>query len=441
MKIYVRKILSHDITHEVSVTTSIYKEFFEELNCFQMIGKRSNIKGVVSFNNATDLRFGGDFKNIIRAEGDVVENDIILVYKYANKYLLEIVNQNDSRFTLLSDITSEDVRHSVILTDDEDEEEVIDNDEKVIGAFNKIYYGVPGCGKSYTVDKEFNKEKFHIERTTFHPEFTNSDFVGQIIPVLKENAVSYEFHVGAFTKALEFAINNPSKKVCLVVEEINRGNASSIFGDIFQLLDRDSNGASKYSIFNGPVIDYLKTKGINISEIAIPSNMWIIATMNTNDQNVFTLDTAFKRRWKMEYIKNEFSQDQESTELKNSLVPTSKKGNYSQITWGNFVNKINKHILDDKSGINGEDKQLGMYFVNKSEVLSEKEFAEKILSYLWEDVAKLNPEYWFGDVDSYDKLLKKYEDSYLEVFDSLFEEEIIITEETTANVINRPEGE
>ena len=199
------------------------------------------------------------------------------------------------------------------------------------------------------------------------------------------------------------------------------------------MLDRDKTGKSKYDIYNGPILDYLSENGIKLDSVYIPSNMWIIATMNTSDQNVFTLDTAFKRRWKMEYIKNVFADNEESKELKNKLIPSGDK--YPNITWEKFVNKINKHIIDDNSGINAEDKQLGMYFVSIEEINNEKEFAEKILSYIWDDVAKLNTTYWFGAISSYGELLDNFEKNGLDVFNNLFEEEIIITDEYTIKTI------
>lgn len=299
----------------------------------------------------------------------------------------------------------------------------------ISGGFNKIYYGVPGSGKSYIVNKSFNEDEYKKFRTTFHPEYNNSDFIGQIIPMVKNNVVEYVFHPGAFTLALKYALENKDKKVCLIIEEINRGNSSAIFGDIFQLLDRDKTGKSKYYIYNGPIIDYLNDNNISLEKIYIPSNMWIVATMNTSDQNVFTLDTAFKRRWKMEYIRNVFADNEESIKLKNKVIPFGEK--YPDVTWEKFVKKINNHIISDTSGINGEDKQLGMYFVSTEEIDNPKEFAEKILSYLWEDVAKLNTSYWFGSISSYDELIDKFNTSYLDVFNSLFEDEIKVDNEYT----------
>lgn len=312
----------------------------------------------------------------------------------------------------------------------EDNELTVDDVNRVPGAFNKIYYGVPGSGKSHKVDEDFKNEVFVKERTTFHPEYTNSDFVGQIIPVVNDNnSVDYVFHPGAFTIQLEYALRHKDKQVCLIIEEINRGNASAIFGDIFQLLDRNKNGKSKYEIYNGPILDYLKKQGLKVDKVYIPSNMWIVATMNTSDQNVFTLDTAFKRRWKMEYIKNIFANNPESDELRNKVILNSEK--YPNVTWEKFVKKINNHIIADTSGINAEDKQLGMYFVSIEEINNPKEFGEKILSYLWEDVAKINTSYWFGAISSYDELLESYNSNYLDVFNSIFDEDIVVTEDIT----------
>lgn len=114
MKVYVRKLLSHDITHEVSVTTSIVNEFFDGKNEFAMIGKKSNQKGIVTINSATDPRFGGDFKKILRDEGDVSEGDIVLIYKYQNHYVVDIVTQSDSKFNSIMELCKEDKRHTIL---------------------------------------------------------------------------------------------------------------------------------------------------------------------------------------------------------------------------------------------------------------------------------------------------------------------------------------
>ena len=308
---------------------------------------------------------------------------------------------------------------------------------------NKIYYGVPGCGKSYHIEnvvlKDYKKE--NVIRTTFYQDYSNTDFVGQILPKIvkgkddEKDTVEYIFNPGPFTLALIQAISNPNEKVALVVEEINRGNAPAIFGDIFQLLDRDDNSISEYGIVNVSMIDYLSehefivdgnAKHYNFKEIKIPGNMDIFATMNTSDQNVYTLDTAFTRRWNKERISNSFN----GNEIKDFLVPGMDK-----YTWEEFVGAINLQIqnkLDDLQ-VN-EDKQVGAFFVKKSDLLdkdntlsedSKKEkaisFAHKVLEYLWDDVSKLdhtvifNPNY---------KTFEKVVEDYLKNGASIFNNEI-----------------
>ena len=157
MKIYVRKLLNHDITHEVSVTTNIVNEFFDGKTSFLVTGKKSNQSGEVTINSATDPRFGGEFKNLLRAEGDVSEGDIILIYKYPNHYTLEVINQNSPKFATVKDITSEDIRHTIlysesnetIIEDNSEQEEVVE--ESVLEQFKKFYLD---CLPSFKSDAE-----------------------------------------------------------------------------------------------------------------------------------------------------------------------------------------------------------------------------------------------------------------------------------------------
>lgn len=305
---------------------------------------------------------------------------------------------------------------------------VLDSADREKNAYNMIYYGTPGCGKSYLVNKDFNEQEYIVYRTTFHPEYSNSDFVGQIIPKTEGDEIKYKFQEGPFSIALLNAIKNPSKKVCLIIEEINRGNASAIFGDIFQLLDRDSNGTSIYSIVNEPIKKYLQESGINAEKITIPSNLWIIATMNTSDQNVFTLDTAFKRRWRMHRIVNKFKNEEYDRKLAKMYIPGS------SYTWEQFVTEINKEIMiKNPTGLNSEDKQLGVYFVTENELSFEpinnskdviNKFVEKVLLYIWDDVAKIDSDLWFGeDIKSFDDLVSEYYKNNLKVFKDMFRDQ------------------
>lgn len=311
---------------------------------------------------------------------------------------------------------------------------VIDNQE--LRSMNKIYYGGPGCGKSFYVKNQFCSGAGTFIRTTFYPDYTNSDFVGQLIPKYDHETgkLIYDIQAGPFTKALELALNsnNKNKNIYLIIEEINRGNAAAIFGDIFQLLDRNKIGESEFTISNYVIEQYIyNTLGIDLeNKVYIPSNLSIIATMNTSDQNVYTLDSAFKRRWKMEYISNKFGVNEESKlyddEIGEMVVPIRNLN----ITWKEFISAINKAIIEeDAFGINSEDKQLGKYFVGTSDLISSetyetnnfddaaKRFAEKVLMYIWEDVSKLRRTDWFrDDIKTFETLLDEYIVSGVNVF-------------------------
>ncbi len=297
---------------------------------------------------------------------------------------------------------------------------------------NLVVYGTPGCGKSYYVEHTLLPEtdyplkddgtKERVIRTTFYQDYSNTDFVGQILPIVDGDKVMYKFNPGPFTLSLIEAIKNPNKKVALVIEELNRGNAPSIFGDIFQLLDR-KNGTSEYSIINVNLIQYLNeifSNQYSFKFIKIPANLSIYATMNTSDQNVFTLDTAFKRRWEFLKIQNTFTTNHA---FKDKFIPGG------DITWQNLVNSINDWILDNSDGYNSEDKQIGVYFVDESGMTSTvikhedmnrtevRKFAYKIMEYLWDDVAKFQRDKWFNDdINSLDKLIDDYMNEGVKVF-------------------------
>lgn len=281
---------------------------------------------------------------------------------------------------------------------------------------NKIFYGTPGCGKSYYVENTVLSQeginKNFVYRTTFYQDYTNTDFVGQIRPKINNQGnVTYEFNPGPFTLALKNAFENPNENVALIIEELNRGNAPNIFGDIFQLLDRQKNGTSRYRITNVNIQDYLKNKSSYKKDyIDIPKNLFIFATMNTSDQNVFTLDTAFKRRWKFKKIDNIFLKEDK---IGNKYVPGLKN-----INWEKFVKTINKHIIKHATSLSAENKQLGKYFVDEDLLMNDEndendekleEFAYKVFEYLWTDVTKFNRSDWFvDDIKSLDDLIYKY---------------------------------
>lgn len=302
---------------------------------------------------------------------------------------------------------------------------------------NVLLYGVPGSGKSWTIEHEYCKKDTKVERLVFHPDYTYSDFIGQILPAVDEDGqVTYKFTPGPFTNILRD--NHPMDEYILIIEEINRGNAPAIFGEVFQLLDRkvedrDADedeypvGTSEYGITNANIASIVY--GDTTYKVRIPANLSIIATMNTSDQNVFTLDTAFQRRWDMRLIENNF--DNVDPKLADAVILDT------TVTWRNFCTEVNKIVIGNSVRMSSaEDKRLGAYFVHlrdlyynnamgdlsggeykaliqkeRSKTLSDDEqkrlttireamkqnrrFPEKVIKYLWDDAFKFNREVIF----------------------------------------------
>lgn len=316
-----------------------------------------------------------------------------------------------------------------------------------------IYYGVPGCGKSNKIrDLLKNVPEKNKIRVVFHPEYTNAEFIGQILPKVNGH-ITYEFNPGPFAQIIKRAYLNPNEHFYLVIEEINRGNAAAIFGDTFQLLDRlkagetDSlgndpsvsnvntftEGWSQYFVQNDDINAYIRKatkkddgsyedrndgepiteieiKNIRFSKdtaIRLPPNLSILATMNTSDQNVFTLDNAFQRRFDMELVRNEFdlAQPAVNAQYEAEIDDTG-------IKWGQFWGWINAKITATLKGLSStEDKRLGVWFVsNVGGIIDDKIFAEKVLKFLWDDVFKFKRPQVFADcIDTLEKLIDNFE--------------------------------
>ena len=331
-----------------------------------------------------------------------------------------------------------------------------------------IYYGVPGCGKSYEVNKVINDEldkysvadkEYHKVRCVFHPEYCNADFVGQIYPYVKPDngGVEYRFKPGPFAEIVRRAYRNPAEPFFLVIEEINRGNAAAIFGEMFQLLDRIrpedgpeelsgnvyDTGWSSYGVTNIDVNAYIRQKStdnpekieyddsvpygneikfINNTAVRLPPNLSIYATMNTNDQNVFTMDNAFQRRFKSKMIRNVL--DENSAQYKTEIDDTG-------VYWGDFRKWINEKILLPQTAVlKADDKCLGGWFITGEKIngvdkIKKEDFAEKVLKYLWDDVFKRNKsgEIFVKDdkVNSLSDLIDAFETSVgFESFEKIF---------------------
>lgn len=292
-------------------------------------------------------------------------------------------------------------------------------------SIQQIYYGAPGTGKSFAINKVCNQ--FENYRTTFHPDTDYASFVGSYKPItittdvrdmaghivyengkaVKESRIVYRYVMQSFLKAYVAAWreqqNDEPKPVFLIVEEINRGNCAQIFGDIFQLLDRNDAGFSDYPImadndlaqelkeilsgFNIPKHDainalYHGAKDVvsmvkNGECLLLPNNMYIWATMNTSDQSLFPIDSAFKRRWDWNYIKIKDVGE-------NFKIVFSNGNTYD---WWNFISAINERI--EGGDIQQEDKKLGYFFAKaKKKVITPKVLLSKVLFYLYNDVFK-----------------------------------------------------
>ena len=300
-----------------------------------------------------------------------------------------------------------------------------------------IYYGVPGCGKSNKIREQLkNVPEKNKVRVVFHPEYTNAEFIGQILPKVNGH-VTYEFTPGPFTQIIKRAYLNPNEHFYLVIEEINRGNAAAIFGDTFQLLDRlkagetDSlgndpanaavntftEGWSQYFVQNDDVNAYIRGTENSIqignirfdsnTAIRLPPNLSILATMNTSDQNVFTLDNAFQRRFDMELVRNEFDLTKPAVNAQyNAEIDDT------GIKWGQFWGWINAKITATLKGLSStEDKRLGVWFVsNVGGIIDDKVFAEKVLKFLWDDVFKFKrPQVFAEGIDTLEKLINSFE--------------------------------
>lgn len=378
--------------------------------------------------------------------------------------------------------------------------EIFQNEAKKIKApsnltLQQIYYGAPGTGKSKAIkDLTFGED---VIRTTFHPDSDYASFIGTYKPiteevvlrdcngkkvidedtgkVVKEDRIAYKFIPQAFLEAYVeawkklgskkeensdenynrihpalldtpdiFTKNKASKKQYLIIEEINRGNCAQIFGDLFQLLDRNEYGFSDYPIVadkdmqkylekefegweitNKDKINQLYGEANMVSlilkgeRLVLPSNLYIWATMNTSDQSLFPIDSAFKRRWDWKYVPIREGRDKETNAKLNWYINTSDK----QYDWWSFISQVNKLI---GSLTNSEDKKLGYFFCKaKDGEIDADLFVSKVIFYLWNDVFK---DYGFDDKDFQD------EEGKILSFDRFYQDDNGVTNINVANV-------
>ena len=300
----------------------------------------------------------------------------------------------------------------------------------------KILFGSPGTGKSYKIDHEIIPEDLGITsrenviKTVFHPEYTYGDFMGKLVPITRSGKVEYNYYEGHFLRALSQAYKNIYRaydkegnkisepdNVALVIDEINRGNSSAIFGTIFQLLDREDDGWSSYGI-NITAIEFIKLLELigtkfgyddrgNINDyklpphdgvakletlqkkieflrfklvekaIQIPPNLSILATMNTSDNSIYFMDSAFKRRWNWEFVNWDDSNPPAAT--------YGKGGTLEEDDWRKLIKNLNSFIKSHHASVRGiEDKQIGYYFIKQP--VTTEQIQNKLMFFLWDSV-------------------------------------------------------
>lgn len=335
-----------------------------------------------------ELKSGGNLRFI---------DEKIKILGSVNAYFTSQWNESNGRGLSLGNFNAflKDISNSTLeIIKVEDTFQLIKKGESFGKAQNRIYYGAPGTGKSHKVNELLKGKEKRTERVTFHPEYDYASFIGGFKPITeideetKKEEIKYKFVPQVFTNIYVEAWNNKDNEYYLVIEEINRGNCAEIFGDIFQLLDRNSD----YSITpSNELKQYLVKeltsddgiKGITNGKMKLPSNLSILATMNTSDQSLFPMDSAFKRRWDWEYIPINYEKSGENPSSNYQVVVSDSKS----FSWLDFIEKVNTIIKENPNL--GMDKCIGNYFIKaKDNVITLEIFINKAIFYLWNDVFK-----------------------------------------------------
>lgn len=347
---------------------------------------------------------------------DIDEENKILTLDIGFNAIKENIEKQEIDFNTNSDVLKEDeqIYNSYYF-----------NYKDIDYPHNRIVFGAPGTGKSNRLEKDRLVFGKNFERVTFHPNYSYAQFVGIYKPVPEKEkdsngneikTITYKYVPGPFmrtyVKSMKSIKEGNSKPYLLLIEEINRANVAAVFGEVFQLLDR-KDGESEYEIetsedMRAYLVDELKGDESEYERIRIPKNMYIWATMNSADQGVFPMDTAFKRRWEFEYI----GINENSEGIKNIIVKLGEDEH--DVNWNDLRMAINNK-LSKVCKVN-EDKLLGPYFLSKEAINTSKDsnyvennkgfieaFKSKILMYLYEDAAKQYKQKLFEGCNDYSK--------------------------------------
>ena len=444
--------------------------------------------GVNQRKNAWKYSVDNNRKYFCMAVNDEREiyNDIILVLESSEDYISKVTHRDEggtqtnipNGFTLnmengfkrektpngfyLSAVHKDNIKTYIEYNDNriylelenksEDKEIVYNTNLNSKFSRNRILFGAPGTGKSFKMDEQKDEilkgSNGKFERVTFHPEYSYAHFVGTYKPVPTidsdgKDSITYKYVPGPFMRMLVNALKNTKEETqspyVLLIEEINRANVAAVFGEVFQLLDRNSDGVSEYSIqtsedmkkylyeqlheeLGGELNDY--------SSIKIPNNMFIWATMNSPDQGVFPMDTAFKRRWDFTYIG--------INENENKVKDYNFKINNNDINWNNLRKSINKFLLSNR--IN-EDKLMGPYFLSAKVLGGDSEnfikaVENKVLMYLFDDAAKQRRSDLFNGIEEtkrniYSEVCSEFRKKGINIFNKQVVDEIKKLDEET----------
>lgn len=415
--LYVCKVTATQASKQIDIPKPIATSFFEmpqevlEGKGNQMINvcHRSNLTKFeqIEIQGATNVRFSTKLSSFLTNNGDVLEaNDMLVVEKVGKSFSIGVIKKDTAKYNVLKEFFDDGENHLLLTAS-------INMKNQEGDTYQIIFYGAPGTGKSHEV-KQITGELFedgkevdfpNVFRTTFHPDTDYASFVGCYKPTMRKTGkkhqvdgkdvddeeIIYTYTPQSFTDAYVHAYTT-KEPTYLVIEEINRGNCAQIFGDLFQLLDR-KNGVSEYKIkADKDLAQYLIEKlganaeGIQDGKLCLPANLHILATMNTSDQSLFPMDSAFKRRWEWEYVPINYDKDIKSGEFEITIGDNS----YS---WVEFIEKVNEKIF---ALTQSEDKQMGNFFIKHS--IDEKGFKSKVMFYLWYEILRdetENSKYFF----------------------------------------------
>ena len=378
--------------------------------------------------NGNSITFKGELKGPLRILNSAISNKLHTTLKKSTAGIIfEDPTDNDyiGRVKNLLDI--EEI-NSDSLSDGSTVESRPESDTDF--PRNLILYGAPGTGKSYKLNQRVSHlNPHHFERVTFYSDYSYSQFVGGYRPVpvyiqgddntkIKNKSnedlnrpgqptIEYTFVPGPLLRMYVESKKNPENNYLLMIEELNRADAAAVFGDFFQLLDRKSDGTSEYQIqLSKEAEEYIKDNNVDGDSISLPSNLFIWASLNSADQGVFPIDTAFKRRWEFEYLplnENEAVVDDCTITL---AIKDESSDQRISISWNILRKKINQKLSD--IGIQ-EDLMIGPFFLSTQEMRNDTAFKYKLLAYLRDDILRHQHHDFFSVKGTLDHLIKSYD--------------------------------